>query len=146
MAHCYLLAIAGSSSLDKTTNIWSLFSLTERVQLLPSAPPIGSDFGLPLELHAYWHFDPTELGTTFEWRYVVTAGSQERPSSAFELATEKPRHRHRLRGFPVWIEGDTMITAEWRIDNGPWQRAAVAWPLTIERQQAVPPESQQVGA
>lgn len=55
MPRCYLLAVMRGSSLDTSSNNWTLFSLIEQLRI-PKFPAV-----LPLEIHTYWQFAPDEL-------------------------------------------------------------------------------------
>ena len=142
MAHCYLLAVSQGSVLDHYTNNWTLFGLTTRVGIPPDAPAAAGDVLMPFELHAHWEFGPDEMGGEFEWRFLMTTGDRTSTSAPYQLRTEKRFHRHRIRGFPLLLEGDTRIMAEWRMQHGEWNRCALSWPLILERQQAVAPPAQ----
>jgi hypothetical protein len=134
VANCYLLVVCESSALDQNNNTWSLFNILESIELLPNAPPPGSaNLVLPLQLHAHWEFAPEEFGVQFEWRFVMAAEGQERRSKGFTLRTEKRFHRHRIQGIPILLEGDLHLFAEWRRDEGAWQRSAISWPLRVNR-------------
>jgi hypothetical protein len=135
MPHCYLLAVAFASALDRDSNNWSLFNLTEQVQLPPDAPPPGPSVGLPLEIHCYWLFSDAELNQDFEWRLIVGAGGQEaRIAAPFPLRSDKRRQRIRTKGLPFLFEGETIVQVEWcERGTANWKREDALWPLLIER-------------
>jgi len=138
MAECYLLAIARGGSLDRDTNNWTLFALTEQILLTPGAPPAGEvGVGLPLEVHVYWQFDVTELGRTLEFRLIFSNGEDEKRTQAFEVVSTNPRHRTRIAGAPLLLEGDTRMKVEWRLDqSGDWTKSPAFWPFVVQRQPA----------
>lgn len=138
MAHCYLLALAQGSALDQYGGNWSLFGLTERLQI-PADLPAAGEIVVPFEIHAHWEFSPEELGAKFEWRFLLTTGDETRFSKTYQLESTKRFHRHRIRGFPLLLEGETRLMAEWRVQDAEWTRCGVYWPLTLERQPKPPP-------
>jgi hypothetical protein len=137
MARCYLFALSESSSHDQATNNWSLHNLLERVALLPGSPAPGGNIVIPVQLHAHWLFDPSELGgQQFEWRFVVSAANQQQQqhSRILTLTTQKQFHRHRITGFPILLEGETRVNPEWRLNGAAWSAEPIFWPLQVDRQ------------
>ena len=86
MPHCYLLAISGGSSLDQHSNNITLFNLVEQLNFPKHAPPAPGTL-LPLEVHAHFELDGSELNQRFEVRYVLVA------ESGLESPTETFTHR-----------------------------------------------------
>jgi hypothetical protein len=135
MPECYLLAVSVGSALDENTNNWTLFSLAEQIELPHTAPsPASAKVAVPLEVHFYVQFDPSEVGQDLLFRLVQVCGAQESHSQGFRIKTNKGRHRTRIRGLPLFFEGDIRLCAEWRFDeNASWQRFQAFWPLTVAR-------------
>jgi hypothetical protein len=135
MPSCYLLAVTQASALDQSSNNWSLFTLIEQLRIPADAPPAGAaGAALPLEVHCYWQLTAAELDRSFEWRLVVTAGTQERAGNAFPLQSNKPRMRIRAQGLHYFFEGETTLRVEWREPGASdWIRCPNFWPLIIER-------------
>ena len=131
MPRCYLLAICSGSSLDESTNNFSLFNLVERVQFRT----IGTaNLTLPVGVHAYWSFTPEELGQSYEARWVVcTRNGAEVIGQAHALHSTSPHFRMRMVGLGVpAISGSCEIHVESRLAAcDPWTRDLAAWPLTL---------------
>lgn len=130
MPTCYLLAVSQGSSLDQSTNTWSLFGLTEQVQS-PQFP-----IQLPFEIHAHWSFEPDEYEIDFEARLIlVPPTGGETVSLPIPLRANTPRHRIRVMGLPpIPSPGNYQICVEWRRrgDTENWTRCNYVWPLTVE--------------
>ncbi|MEB2312664.1 MAG: hypothetical protein OZ921_18705 [Sorangiineae bacterium] len=133
MPSCYLLAVAGGSSVDQHSNNVTLFSLVEQIGVPPGAPPPPGGVIL-LELHAYFALDPAEQGQSFELRFAMVAASGLETYS--EVSTHRvitPRYRTRSVGLPF---PPVMGAYELRVDvrsvgSASWQRASTAWPVVI---------------
>lgn len=128
MPRCYLLAVAYGSALDRYTNNWTLFSLTEQLQL-PQVPA-----QVNLETHVYWEFTPPEYNEDFDMRLVLVLGDGNRVGSQpFELRSATRRFRMRLTGLRLEATGECFLTTEWRRrGEEAWTRCDVAWPLVVE--------------
>ncbi len=106
MPDCYLLAVAKSSTIDSSSNNFSLYELIESVQvetdkLIEGKKIIQTQF----EVHAYWYLTPEERGIEYEWRLVLITPDGEFPGEKhFTMKTNKARHRFRLRGLPVFFK------------------------------------------
>lgn len=134
MPRCYLLAVSKSSSLDESTNSWSLFNLVEEVQ-------IGGGLGeeqvvevrpvLPYEIHAQWEFQEDEMGTPFEFRISIELDGQEPlESQTFTITSEHRRNRVRMTGVQVPGVGSGQVRARWRqTGDEEWTLEPVAWPI-----------------
>jgi hypothetical protein len=129
MPRCYLIAVAQGSSLDSSSNNWSLFTLVEEIKV-PDFPCL-----LPMEFHTYWQFAPDELNVDFEIRlvFVPTEGApQYYPTASLKSAT--PRLRIRARGMRLEAPGDYELRLEWREpQSDQWTRLDVYWPLQVGR-------------
>lgn len=135
MAECYLIAVSVGSSLDRDTNNWSLFGLTEQIRLPEDTPLLADgDAILPLEVHIYWQFAPKEVGQTLEFRLIVSGSTGEKQSRVFSVASDHRRHRSRIAGFPLFAEGDIRIGVESRFaGSNEWVKSPAFWPLLVER-------------
>lgn len=134
MPRCYFLGISSGSALDQGSNNVSLFNLIEQLNIPVGArpPPNGV---IPVELHAYWMFEPQEVGRSFQTRHVlVSAGS------GLELPTEVTQHqvkshyfRTRSLGLPFpAVTGEYTLRVDWRSeDTGGWVRDLAIWPLKV---------------
>jgi hypothetical protein len=133
MPKCYLLAIAGGSSLDQQSNNITLFNLVEQLNFpRHNAPPPGAL--LPLEVHAYFRLDPRELNQRFELRYVLVADTGlETPTEVFSHRSSTPRFRTRTYGLPAPpVPGSYEIRVDSRMaGQEDWSRDPQSWPLTV---------------
>jgi hypothetical protein len=133
MPHCYLLAISGGSSLDQHSNNITLFNLVEQLNFPKHAPPaLGSM--LPLEVHAYFELEGSELNQRFEVRFVLVAESGlESPTETFTHKSTTLRYRTRTYGLPAPpVAGKYDL----RVDARPagseaWRRDLTRWPLVV---------------
>ncbi|MBA7600096.1 hypothetical protein ES703_07143 [subsurface metagenome] len=135
MPDCYLLAVAKSSTIDSSSNNFSLYELIESVhietdQTLEEKTIVQA----PFEVHVYWYVAPEERGIEYEWRLVAVTPDGEFPGDKnFQLKTDKARHRFRLRGLPVFLTSQFRLEVEWRKKgNRKWARCYAYWPLDIE--------------
>jgi hypothetical protein len=133
MPHCYLLAIAGGSSLDQHSNNITLFNLVEQLNFPKHQVPAPGSL-LPLEVHAYFELDGGELNQRFDVRYVLVAESGlETPTETFTHRSSTLRYRTRTYGLPA---PPVAGKYELRVDARPagseaWRRDAARWPLTV---------------
>ena len=129
MPECYLLAVCMNSSLDASTNNYSLFTLVE--EFATNEFPVI----LPMELHAYWHFDPHEVNVDFEFRVVfISSVDKVHPSSPIALKSPSPRYRLRNRSLPIVEPADYKIQVEWREQDSPeWTRCHIFWPFNAQQ-------------
>jgi hypothetical protein len=127
MPDCYLLAVCVNSSLDSSTNNWSLFNLVEQV----SAEQFP--LNLTFETHVYWTFSPSEYETDFEGRLVLKCGTEETSSRPFGMRSSTPRFRQRIVGLPIPHAGNYALCVEYRRQGQEdWTRCGAFWPLQIE--------------
>lgn len=131
MAENYLLAIAAGSSLDVSTNNYSLFSLIEQVGVLRLPAP------LPFEIHTYWQFSPEEVDNDFELRVVLIApDGGEQTGRTIDLRSDSARVRLRIQGFPdirPQVVGLHRLRVEIRQRGTlPWARSPAFCPLQVE--------------
>jgi hypothetical protein len=140
MPRCYFLALSAGSSLDQQSNNVSLFQLVEQVNV-PALAPAPANGQLPLEIHAYFHVSPDELGHNIEMRFVLTSASGLETYTdpvAHRVAT--PRYRTRTMGLPF---PPLLGSFELRVDfrrgpTSPWQRDALAWPIAFLEMSTAP--------
>lgn len=133
MPHCYLLAVSSASSLDQQSNNVSLFNLVEQVNVPSGAPPPPGGL-IPLEVHAYFHLEPVEIGQPFEVRFAMTASSGlETFSDVFTHRSATPRYRTRTIGLPFPPVPDQYeLRLDWRRSaSDGWARAPAVWPVLI---------------
>lgn len=130
---CYLLCACSGSSVDQHSNNATLFNLVEQINVPPGAPPPPRGL-VPLEVHAYFHLEPQEVGEPFEMRFVMVAQSGlETPSEPITHRPVTPRFRTRVVGLPFPpVVGQYQLRLDWRrsSDEG-WTRDAAAWPVAI---------------
>lgn len=128
MPRCYLLAVMRGSSLDTSSNNWTLFSLIEQ-RRIPKFPAV-----LPLEIHTYWQFAPDEMNVDFEFRMVfVPDEGNETVSQSVSLKSKTRRLRMRLHGIPIAEPREYELRVEWReLHAAEWTRADIFWPLQVE--------------
>jgi hypothetical protein len=135
MPKCYFLALCVGSSLDQQSNNVTLFNVVEQVNLPGNIEPPPNAF-LPLEVHAYFTLDPSELQQTFEMRIALVA------PTGLEMLTDPTQHRsstlrYRTRslGLPApVIAGNYEIRVDVRPPGGTaFTRDRLAWPLTVTR-------------
>jgi hypothetical protein len=140
MPRCYLLTLSSASSLDQHSNNISLFNVVEQLNL-PRAvePPPGAL--LPLEIHAYFQLDASELNQRFEMRFALVAGTGlETLTDTHTHKSPTLRYRTRTMGLPVPIVADSY---QLRVDTRAfgsehWARDALAWPLIVAHAEARP--------
>lgn len=132
MPRPYLIALCVGSSLDQGTNNYTLFNLTEELQVenIPAR--------LPLELHVYYEFNETERGRDFEIRIVITGeGDAISRSAPFTVVSHHARHRVRFQGFEVPAFGQLWLFSEIRPRHADsenlWERSRFGWPLVVSR-------------
>ncbi len=133
MPHCYMLTICSGSSVDQHTNNVTLFNLVEQLNVPPGAPPPPGGV-VPLEIHAYFQLDTTEMGQSFDMRFALVPGSGlETYSEITSHRSVTPRYRTRSVGLPF---PPVMGQYSLRVDTRPagangWTRDTTAWPLLI---------------
>ncbi|MCA9599873.1 MAG: hypothetical protein KC776_41490 [Myxococcales bacterium] len=133
MPRCYLLALCSGSSLDQQSNNVTLFNLVEQLNVPPNAPPPPGGV-LPLEIHAYFSLTAEELNQPFEVRFaVVSESGLELYTDPFRHRSVTPRYRTRTLGLPFpAVFGMYEVRIDMRPEGtGEWQRASIAWPLTV---------------
>jgi hypothetical protein len=140
MPRCYLLTLASSSSLDQQSNNVSLFNVVEQLNLPRGVePPPGAL--LPVEIHAYFQLQSSELNQRFEMRFVLVASTGlETSTDAHAHKSATARYRTRTMGLPVPPIADSY---ELRVDARPlgsdhWSRDPIAWPLVVTLAEARP--------
>jgi hypothetical protein len=132
MPNCYLLALCHSSSLDNSTNNWSLFNLIEQIKVreFPFQPPFES--------HAYWRFNPDEYEIDFEMRLILVSDhGLATQSNPLPLRSNTARLRIRVTGAPpIERPGNYELRVEWRRQGtDSWTRCDSVWPLQVEQLQ-----------
>lgn len=141
MPHCYLLAVTAGSSLDQQSNNVSLFTLVEQVNLppSPSAPPPA---GLPLEIHAYFHLGPAEMGSELEVRFCLSslATGLELFTDPMKYRVPTPRFRTRVVGVPLPATlGQYELRVEFRsLGAEAWLRDPLRYPIAFVSAQPAP--------
>lgn len=140
MPRCYMLTLASSSSLDQQSNNVSLFNVVEQLNLPRGVePPPGAL--LPVEIHAYFQLQGSELNQRFETRFVLVASSGlETSTDAYTHKSATLRYRTRTMGLPVPPIPDNY---ELRLDTRPlgsehWLRDPLGWPLAVALAEARP--------
>ncbi|MDX2053468.1 MAG: hypothetical protein SFV15_13805 [Polyangiaceae bacterium] len=139
MPRCYFLTLCGGSSLDQQSNNVTLFNLVEQVSLAPGPCPVGAL--LPLEIHAYFQFAPSELKQTIQLRYSVVAQSGlETTTDVFDHRALTPHYRTRTAGLPLPpVTGSYELRVDWRqAGTEGWTRESITWPLTISEAESRP--------
>ena len=141
MPTCHLLAVCQGSSLDQSTNNWSIFGLVEQVQVrsFPAA--------LPFEVHSHWRYEPDENGCDFEFRIAMISPSAGQVfSDPITVHARNPRHRIRAAGLPpISGPGNYEITMEWRSSGtANWTRCGHSWPLTVQQVEQLPTPGEQL--
>ncbi len=135
MPDCYFIAVTRSSSLDRDTNTWSLFTLVENLN-------IQGDFAYEedeatvfsfVELHTFWLIEPHEFDKEFQIRVVfVTEQGKKSSKNTYLLKSNKLRHRIRINGLEVVHLGKLKLQIEWKADNKPkWKMCSAFWPMEI---------------
>ena len=133
MPRCYFLAVSGGSSVDQHSNNVTLFNLVEQINVPPGAPPPPKGV-LPLEIHAYYHLAPDEVGMPFEVRFVMVASSGlETPSDVFTHKAPSHRYRTRTMGlpFPPVVGQYELFVDVKKSGAQTFRREAINWPVTI---------------
>ncbi|HEY3665458.1 MAG TPA: hypothetical protein VGL19_05635 [Polyangiaceae bacterium] len=140
MPRCYMLTLASSSSLDQQSNNVSLFNIVEQINLPRGVePPPGAL--LPMEIHAYFQLDPSELNQRLEMRFALVASSGlETLTDAHTHKSGTLRYRTRTMGMPVPpTEGSYLVRIDWRAAGSEdWSRDPMAWPLVVAVAEARP--------
>ena len=133
MPRCYMLTLASSSSLDQQSNNVSLFNVVEQLNLPRGVePPPGAL--LPVEIHAYFQLEPSEINQRFELRFTLVAASGlETITDAYAHKSSTPRYRTRTMGLPVPPIADSyQLRIETRLLGGEhWSRDPISWPLIV---------------
>jgi len=139
---CYLLSLCSGSSLDQQSNNVSLFNLVEQINFQPGTAPAPGTL-IPLEVHAYFHFAPNELGFTFDVRFVLASldTGLESSSDIYKYRSTTPRYRTRTLGLPFPpVSGIYELCLDWRAsESNAWTREPLAWPLAIVETTPQPP-------
>jgi hypothetical protein len=134
MPRCYLLALAGGSSLDQHSNNVSLFNVVEQINIPRGGPEPPPNAVLPIEIHAYFQIRPHELNQRFELRFALVGSSGlETLTDPHEHKSATLRYRTRTMGLPIPPVADMY---EVRVDLRPagtehWSRDALSWPLIV---------------
>jgi hypothetical protein len=140
MPRCYLLTLASSSSLDQQSNNVSLFNVVEQINLPRGVePPPGAL--LPMEIHAYFQFDPSELNQRLEMRFALVASSGlEALTDVHAHKSATVRYRTRTIGMPVPpIAGSYQVRIDWRVAGSEhWSRDPMSWPVVVAMAEARP--------
>jgi hypothetical protein len=133
MPRCYLLTLASSSSVDQQSNNVSLFNVVEQINLPRGVePPPGAL--LPMEIHAYFQLDPSELNQRLEVRFALVGSSGlEALTDPYTHKSSTLRYRTRTMGMPVPpIEGTYVLRVDWRPAGAEhWSRDPLSWPLVV---------------
>ncbi len=140
MPKCYFLALCGGSSLDQHSNNVTLFNLVEQVNLPDGAQPPPGAF-LPLEVHAYFVCDPSELQRSFDVRFALVAPTGlELLTDTTQHRSSTPRYRTRSLGLPAPIFPGTyqLCVDVKQPGTETYTRDALHWPLTVAHVEARP--------
>ena len=135
MPKCYFLTLCGGSSLDQHSNNVTLFNIVEQVNLQPNHDPPPGAF-LPLEVHAYFLLDPSEVAQGFELRFALVAASGlELLTDATSHRSSAPRYRTRSLGVPApAVPGHYQLCVDVKQPGtGVFTRDALSWPLVVAR-------------
>jgi hypothetical protein len=140
MPRCYMLTLSSASSLDQQSNNVSLFNVVEQLNLPRGVePPPGAL--LPLEVHAYFQVDPSELNQRFEMRFALVASTGlETLTDAHIHKSPTLRYRTRTMGLPVPPIADSyQLRVEMRaVGAEQWSRDPLAWPLIVAQAEPRP--------
>ena len=140
MPRCYLLTLSSASSLDQQSNNVSLFNVVEQLNLPRGVePPPGAL--LPLEIHAYFQLDQSELNQRFEMRFALVASTGlETLTDAHAHKSPTLRYRTRTMGLPVPPIADSyQLRVDWRaVGTEQWSRDPLSWPLIVAQAEARP--------
>jgi hypothetical protein len=137
---CYLLTLAGGSSLDQHSNNVSLFNVVEQLNLPHGVQPPPNAL-VPVEIHAYFQLADADLHQRFELRFVLVA------SSGLETFTDPhvhrsatPRYRTRVLGLPAPPIPDSYeLCVDVRaVGSEHWTRDPLRWPLIVVQAEARP--------
>ncbi len=135
MPDCYFVAVTHSSSLDRDTNTWSLFTLVENLNIEAEfAYEEDEVMVFPhVELHTFWLLEPHEFDKEFQIRFVfVTEQGKKSSKNTYLLKSNKSRHRLRIRGLELVRLGKLKLQVEWKADNKPkWKMCSPFWPMEI---------------
>jgi hypothetical protein len=140
MPKCYLLAVAGGSSLDRYSNNVTLFNLVEQLNFPKDQPPPPGSV-LPLEVHAYFELSPEDLNQRFEVRFCLVASTGlETVTDGFSHRPNTPRYRTRTMGLPAPpVSGTYALCVDTRLSGTEaWRRDALSWPLLIAESEPRP--------
>ena len=123
--HCFLLAVAQSSTLDRYTNNFSLFFLLE--ECTPSAYPAK----LQVSTHAFFEVDAADRGSGHEVRLAVTRGKETCfVSDVVKFEPKSERHRVRMGGLVLPEPGAYRVNVEWKnAGDDEWTREGLSWPI-----------------
>lgn len=136
--NCYLLTVCSGSAVDQHTNNASLFNLVEQINV-PSGAELPPNGVVPLEMHAYWQLEPSEISQDFYTRFVMLAASGlETSSNSFKHRPVTTRFRTRTVGLPYPpVLGAYVLQVDYRFsEEDQWLRSSASWPLrlqTVER-------------
>jgi len=140
MPRCYMLTLASSSSLDQQSNNVSLFNMVEQLNLPRGVePPPGAL--LPIEIHAYFQLDQSELNQKLEVRFALVASSGlETLTDAYPHKSSTLRYRTRTMGMPVPPIADSyQLRVDTRVVGSEhWTRDPMTWPLLVALAEARP--------
>lgn len=130
MLRGYLLAVCSGSSLDSSTNNFSLFNLIENLGLPEDA--LGQV--LPFEMHFHVLVEPAGRSAEFEARIVrVEEKGAVEVGEPFSFRTGEGAHFRIRAGFRLPKSyGDYLLHAEWRRKGeDAWHPDAAVWPLAV---------------
>lgn len=133
MPKCYLLAVTSGSSLDRYSNNVTLFNMVEQLNFpKDQLPPAGAV--LPLEIHAYFQLEPSEVNQRFEARFALVAPSGlETMTDPFAHKSPLARFRTRTVGLPLPpVAGTYDLRVDTRqVGSEAWHRDSLVWPLVV---------------
>ncbi len=116
--------------------------MVEQINLPPGEPPPPGTL-IPIEIHAYLVFAPSEYGFEHEARFALCSldSGLESYSDLMNHRSATPRYRTRTMGLPLPpVPGNYELRLDWRVEGtSAWRREAVSWPLTIEAQPSAVP-------
>jgi len=140
--------VTSGSSVDRQSNNVSLFSLVEQINLPAHAPPPPPRAVIPVEIHAYFQLQGTELQRDFELRFALCAETGlETLSDVFRHRITAPRFRVRTLGLPcppvlgqytLQVDVRLLVDGQTSRESAHWQRQSAAWPIGLYQQEARP--------
>lgn len=135
MLRCNLLTVCSGSSLDQTTNQYTLFNIIEQFEVVaPSG--YNEHANIPSEVLSYWTNAEEDIGQQHQIRFVLVSAldGTEVFTDEFTFIPRVSRFRGRASGIPLpKSSGRHALCVEWRhATSEKWTRESVSWPLDIK--------------